>query len=188
MCIYTIFTYRLLAYSLLITFATPLSMLPSCSLTLMCIDNKEERTHTFVCVINSTMIGEKILVLTFSSLTGIPHKNSCAYNNLYVFLSQHIMQLYGCLCWRQTQKYFFRSTFVPEDRNMRCFVCVAVTHSGEEHGEDVDRSLQQVMASDGDGHRRDEHQVTETEQQGGEQLEAVGVCLRIICAPPALPA
>lgn len=71
---------------------------------------------------------------------------------------------------------------------MSCFVCVEVTHGGEEHGEDVDWRLQQVVASDGDGHRRDEHQVTETEQQGGEQLEAVGVGLRVVCAPPALPA
>lgn len=37
------------------------------------------------------------------------------------------------------------------------------THSGEKHGEDVDRSLQEVVASDGDGHGRDKHQVTETE-------------------------
>ncbi len=72
--------------------------------------------------------------------------------------------------------------------NKHCFVSVAVTHSGEEHGEDVDGSLQQIVASDGDDHRRDEHQVTETEQQGGEQLETVGVGLRVICASPALPA
>ena len=52
-----------------------------------------------------------------------------------------------------------------------------MTHSGEEHGENVDRSLQQIVATDGDGHRRDEHQITETEQQGGEELEAVGVSL-----------
>lgn len=64
----------------------------------------------------------------------------------------------------------------------------AVTHSGEEHGEDVDRSLQQVVAANGDGHRRDEHQVAETEQQGGEELETVRVGLRVVCAPPAIPA
>lgn len=66
-------------------------------------------------------------------------------------------------------------------------VCVTVTHSGKEHGEDVDWSLQQVVAPDGDGHRRDKHQVTEAEQQGGEELEAVGVSLRVVCASPALP-
>lgn len=49
------------------------------------------------------------------------------------------------------------------------------THSGEEHGEDVHRSLQQVVASNGDDHRRNKHQITETEQEGGEELETVGV-------------
>lgn len=62
------------------------------------------------------------------------------------------------------------------------------THSGEEHGEDVDRRLQQVVAPDGDGHRRNKHQVTQAEQQGGEQLETVGVRLRVVCASPAIPA
>lgn len=65
---------------------------------------------------------------------------------------------------------------------------VRVTHGGKEHGEDVDGGLQQVVAPDGDGHGGDEHEVTEAEQQGGEQLEAVGVGLRVVCAPPALPA
>lgn len=71
---------------------------------------------------------------------------------------------------------------------MHRFVCVAVTHSGEEHGEDVDWSLEQVVASDGDGHRWDEHQVTEAEQQSGEELETVGVGLWVVCASPAVPA
>lgn len=44
------------------------------------------------------------------------------------------------------------------------------------------------MAPDGDGHGGHKHEVTEAEQQGGEQLEAVGVGLRVVCAPPALPA
>ena len=61
-------------------------------------------------------------------------------------------------------------------------------HSGEEHGEDVDGGLQQVVAADGDGHRGNEHQVTQAQQQGGEELEAVRVRLRIICAAPAVPA
>lgn len=63
-----------------------------------------------------------------------------------------------------------------------------VTHGGKEHGEDVDRRLQQVVAPDGDGHGGHEHEVAEAEQQGGEQLEAVGVGLRVVCAAPALPA
>lgn len=71
---------------------------------------------------------------------------------------------------------------------MHHFDFVAVTHSGEEHSEDIDRSLQQVVASDCDGHWRDEHQVTETEQQGGEELETVGIGLRVVCASPAIPA
>lgn len=62
-----------------------------------------------------------------------------------------------------------------------------MSHRGEEHGEDVDRSLQQVVAPDGDGHGRNEHQVAEAEQQRGEQLEAVGIRLRVVCASPALP-
>lgn len=61
-------------------------------------------------------------------------------------------------------------------------------HRGEEHGEDVDGSLQQVVAPDGDGHGRHEHEVTEAEQQGGEQLEAVRVGLRVVGAAPAFPA
>lgn len=65
---------------------------------------------------------------------------------------------------------------------------VIVTHCGEEHGEDVDRSLQQVVAPHCDGHWRDEHQVAETKQQGGEELEAVGVGLRVVRASPAFPA
>lgn len=63
-----------------------------------------------------------------------------------------------------------------------------ITHGGEEHGEDVDGRLQQVVASDGDGHRRDKHQVTETEQQRGEELETVGVGFGVVRAPPAVPA
>lgn len=54
---------------------------------------------------------------------------------------------------------------------------MAFTHSGEEHGEDVDGSFQQVVAPDSNGHRWDEHQVTETQQQSGEELKTVGVCL-----------
>lgn len=68
------------------------------------------------------------------------------------------------------------------------FVHVAFTHSGKEHGEDVDWGFQQVVASDGDGHRRDKHQVTEAEQKGGEQLKTVGVGLWVVRASPALPA
>lgn len=62
------------------------------------------------------------------------------------------------------------------------------THRGEEHGEDVDGGLQQVVAPDGDGHRRHKHEVTEAKQQGGEKLEAVGVGLRVVRAAPAFPA
>lgn len=62
------------------------------------------------------------------------------------------------------------------------------THSGEKHGEDIDRSLQEVVASDGDGHGRDKHQVTETEQQGGEELETVRIGFWVVCAPPSIPA
>lgn len=61
-------------------------------------------------------------------------------------------------------------------------------HRGEEHGEDVDGGLQQVVAPDGDGHGGHEHEVTEAEQQRGEQLEAVGVGLRVVRAAPAFPA
>lgn len=39
------------------------------------------------------------------------------------------------------------------------------THSGKEHGENIDRCLQQVMTADGDGHRWDEHQVAETQKE-----------------------
>lgn len=78
--------------------------------------------------------------------------------------------------------------YVTEVTDDSSFTFTAVTHSGKEHGEDVDRSLQQVVASDGDGHRGDKHEVTEAEQQGGEQLETVGVGLRVVCAAPAFPA
>lgn len=62
------------------------------------------------------------------------------------------------------------------------------THRGEEHGEDVDGGLQQVVAPDGDGHGRNKHQVTEAEQESGEELEAVGVGLGVVGASPAIPA
>ena len=70
------------------------------------------------------MIGEKIPFLTFSSLTG--------------FLIKTAVLMIICICLSLTvcnaavrlfvlapdPKILFRSTLVPEDRNMRCFVCV----------------------------------------------------------------
>lgn len=61
-------------------------------------------------------------------------------------------------------------------------------HSGEEHGEDVDGSFQEVVAADGDGHGRHEHDIAEAQQQSGEKLEAVGESLGVVCAAPAVPA
>jgi len=61
-------------------------------------------------------------------------------------------------------------------------------HSGEEHGEDVDGSFQEVVAADSNGHGRHEHDIAEAQQQCGEELEAVGESLGIVCAAPAVPA
>ena len=62
------------------------------------------------------------------------------------------------------------------------------THGREEHGEDVDGRLKEVVAANGDKHRRNEHQVAETQEQCGEELEAVGVGPRVVRASPAVPA
>lgn len=78
--------------------------------------------------------------------------------------------------------YGFNCTFSHQLNHLE------VTHSGEKHGEDVDWSLQQVVASNGDGHRRDEHQVAETEQEGGEELEAVRIGFGVVGAAPTIPA
>lgn len=44
------------------------------------------------------------------------------------------------------------------------------------------------MAADSDGHGRHEHDIAEAQQQRGEELEAVGESLGVVCAAPAIPA
>lgn len=44
------------------------------------------------------------------------------------------------------------------------------------------------MAADSDGHGGHEHDVAEAQQQCGEELEAIGESLGIVCAAPAVPA
>lgn len=61
------------------------------------------------------------------------------------------------------------------------------THSGKEHGENVDRRLQQVMTADGDGHGWDEHQVAEAQKESREQLEPIRIRLCVVRATPAIP-
>jgi len=61
------------------------------------------------------------------------------------------------------------------------------THSGKEHGENIDRSLQQVMTANGDGHRWDKHQVAEAQKKSGEQLEPIRVRLSVVRTTPAIP-
>lgn len=44
------------------------------------------------------------------------------------------------------------------------------------------------MAADSNGHRGHEHDIAEAQQQRGEELEAIGESLGIVCAAPAVPA
>jgi len=109
---------------------------------------------------------------------------------MFLFVSKQNKHIFGVNSLKK-EIYIIINLFLTQDRTCTASLllfCVAATHCGEEHGEDVDRGLQQVVASDGDGHGRDEHQVAEAEQQRGEELETVGVGLRVICASPPIPA
>lgn len=44
------------------------------------------------------------------------------------------------------------------------------------------------MAADSNGHGRHKHDIAEAQQQRGEELEAIGESLSVVCAAPAVPA
>lgn len=63
----------------------------------------------------------------------------------------------------------------------------ATTYRGEEHGEGVDSSFQHITAPDGKDHGWQEHEVTQAEQERGQQLEAIGGRILTVGAAPAPP-
>lgn len=63
----------------------------------------------------------------------------------------------------------------------------ASTYRGEEHGEGVDSSFQNIPAPNGQDHGRQKHEVAQAEQECGQQLEAVGERIRAVGAAPAPP-
>lgn len=44
------------------------------------------------------------------------------------------------------------------------------------------------MAADSNGHGRHKHYIAEAQQQRGEELEAIGESLSVVCAAPTIPA
>lgn len=62
------------------------------------------------------------------------------------------------------------------------------TYCGKEHGESIDGGLNQVIMVKGHNDCRQEEQVAEGEQEGGQDLGAYRLGFGSICAAPASPA